>query len=128
MFIAKVLVEPSKQLKQIIQTDHSIVKNAGKISAGFAVLTGIKQGYLLSPFLFLLAVDWIYKKDYSKPEKRNPVDPVDPITAGRPQTTCFSFRITQLQLQEKTSDLYNCAAGTEHPQTQDQNLEAEHNN
>ena len=31
----------------------------GKTSESFNVLTGVRQGCLLSPFLFLLAIDWI---------------------------------------------------------------------
>lgn len=35
------------------------VMHAGQLSQSFSVRTGIKQGCLLSPFLFLLAIDWI---------------------------------------------------------------------
>ena len=35
------------------------VTHAGKISAGFEVLTGVRQGCFLSLFLFLLAIDLI---------------------------------------------------------------------
>ena len=36
--------------------------HAGQLSKSFNVKTGVKQGCLLSPFLFLLAVDWIMKE------------------------------------------------------------------
>ena len=39
----------------------SILHN-GKLSSFFEILTGVRQGYLLSPFLFLLAFDWIMKQ------------------------------------------------------------------
>ena len=53
MFIAQVLVGPSKQLKQIIQTEHNIVKNPSWPKAnqfaiqtrgrGFELSTTVKQ-------------------------------------------------------------------------------------
>ena len=53
VFIAQVLVGPSKQLKQIIQTEHNIVKNPNwletnqfaidKHERGFELVTAVKQ-------------------------------------------------------------------------------------
>ena len=34
----------------------------GKLSAGFAVKTGVHQGCLLSPLIFLIAIDWAMRK------------------------------------------------------------------
>ena len=38
------------------------VVHEGKLTESFEVTTGVRQGCLLSPFLFLLAVDWIMRK------------------------------------------------------------------
>lgn len=37
------------------------VSHAGQMSEQFEVKTGVRQGCLLSPFLFLLAIDWVMK-------------------------------------------------------------------
>ena len=37
------------------------IAHAGQLSECFEVKTGVRQGCLLSPFLFLLVIDWIMK-------------------------------------------------------------------
>ncbi len=45
------------------------VIHAGQLTTSFRVNTGVRQGCLLSPFLFLIAIDWIMKTSTS--ERRN---------------------------------------------------------
>nr|KAG5711041.1 hypothetical protein BaRGS_013775 [Batillaria attramentaria] len=53
------------KLSRLIQTSYEgmacQVVHQGKLSRRFDVKTGVRQGCLLSPFLFLLAIDWIMK-------------------------------------------------------------------
>lgn len=37
------------------------ILHAGQLSESFEVKTGVRQGWLLSPFLFLQVIDWIVK-------------------------------------------------------------------
>ena len=42
------------------------VINNGGLSGLINILTGVRQGYLLSPFLFLLVIDWIMQQTTEK--------------------------------------------------------------
>jgi hypothetical protein len=48
-------------IKNSYQETSCRVSHAGQLSESFEVKTGVRQGCLLSPFLFLLAIDWILK-------------------------------------------------------------------
>ena len=48
------------------------VVHEGQLTEAFEIRTGVRQGCLLSPFLFLLAIDWIMKIT-KKQQKWNPV-------------------------------------------------------
>ena len=48
-------------IKAIYDKGGGNVLYKGKLSSLFEIVTGVRQGCLLSPFLFLLAIDWIMK-------------------------------------------------------------------
>ena len=48
-------------VQSIYQGMFCRVVHSGQISESFEVKTGVRQGCLLSPFLFLLVIDWIMK-------------------------------------------------------------------
>ena len=41
---------------------QSKIIHEGKLTEPFDIITGMRQGCLLSPLLFLLAVDWIMRQ------------------------------------------------------------------
>ena len=55
---------PKKIISLILCTFQDMsckIAHAGQLSESFEVKTGVRQGCLLSPFLFLLVIDWIMK-------------------------------------------------------------------
>ncbi|CAH8505835.1 unnamed protein product [Schistosoma guineensis] len=45
---------------------HCKIAHGGQLTKSFEVKTGVRQGCLLSPFLFLLVIDWIMKTSTSE--------------------------------------------------------------
>lgn len=85
------------------------VMHAGQLSQSFDVKTGVKQGCLLSPFLFLLAIDWVMKEttegrrngiQWTMWEQLDDLDFADDIVL---------LSHTQTQMQEKSDTLSQTA-------------------
>ncbi|VDP33097.1 unnamed protein product [Schistosoma mattheei] len=45
---------------------HCEIVHGGQLTKSFEVKTGVREGYLLAPFLFLLVIDWIIKMSASE--------------------------------------------------------------
>ena len=62
-----------EKITSIIKNSYDGLKcrvvHRGQLTEAFQVQTGVRQGCLLSPFMFLLAIDWVMKT--STAEKRN---------------------------------------------------------
>ena len=79
------------------------VVHGGQLTDAFQVQTGVRQGCLLSPFLFLLAIDWVMKTSTAK--KRNGIQ-WSPWTQLDDLDFADDLALlshTQHQMQEKTS-------------------------
>lgn len=86
------------------------VLHEGCISEAFEVLTGVRQGCLLSPFLFLLCIDWVMKEttsnrrtgiQWSLTEQLEDLDFADDLAL---------LAHTHQQMQEKSGKLEETAA------------------
>ena len=97
---------PQKFINIIMNSYNNMqcrVIHEGKLTESFDVKTGIKQGCLLSPFLFLLAIDYIMR--WSTRGKRNGIQwtmwkLLDDLDFADDIALISS---TQQQMQEKTS-------------------------
>ena len=49
-------------VKSLYEGTFCQVVHDGQLSDQFEVRTGVRQGCLLSPFLFIMAIDWIMKE------------------------------------------------------------------
>ena len=105
-----------EKLITIIRTSYNgmqcRVVHEGQLSEAFDVNTGVRQGCLLSPFLFLLAVDWIMIQttqgrrngiQWTLHQQLDDLDFADDIAL---------LSHSQKQMQEKSKTLYEVAATT----------------
>ena len=86
------------------------VVHGGQLSEAFQVRTGVRQGCLLSPFLFLMAIDWIMKT--STAQKRcgiqwTPWRQLDDLDYA---DDLALLSHTQQQMQEKTNNVASLSA------------------
>ena len=86
------------------------VVHGQQVTDAFQVKTGVRQGCLLSPFLFLLAIDWVMKT--STHQRRNGIqwtlwDQLDDLDFA---DDLALLSHTQQQMQEKTSDVATTSA------------------
>ena len=102
-----------EKITSIIKNSYEGLKcrviHKGQPTEAFQVRTGVRQGCLLSPFLFLLAIDWVMKTSTS--EKRNGIQwtllsQLDDLDFA---DDLALLSHSQQQMQEKT---YNVAANS----------------
>jgi len=56
---------PSKiifMIQKLYEESSSVVRIDGDISQWFPVLTGVRQGCILSPLLFAITIDWVLRR------------------------------------------------------------------
>ena len=49
-------------VKSMYEGSGGCIIHKGKLTTFFEITTGVRQGCLLSPFLFLLCIDWILRQ------------------------------------------------------------------
>ncbi|VDP43876.1 unnamed protein product [Schistosoma margrebowiei] len=89
---------------------HCKIVHGGQLTKSFEVKTGVRQGCLLSPFLFLLVIDWIMKTSTSEGKhgiqwtSRMQLDDLDIAD------DLALLSQTQQQMQEKTTSVAAASA------------------
>ena len=98
-----------------------MVIHAGQLTDSFMVKTGVRRGCLLSPFLFLLAIDWIMKK--TTINRRNGIQwtPWSQLE----DLALLSKSINRCRKKHSCKHSVNTAR-TQHQQQQDKDYESQH--
>jgi Reverse transcriptase (RNA-dependent DNA polymerase)/Domain of unknown function (DUF6451)/Endonuclease/Exonuclease/phosphatase family len=101
---------PQKIIRNSYEGMTCRVVHGQQITDAFQVKTGVRQGCLLSPFLFLLSIDWVMKT--STHQRRNGIqwtlwDQLDDLDFA---DDFALLSHTQQQMQEKTSDVATTSA------------------
>jgi hypothetical protein len=106
---------PEKLVSLIRNTYYSMkcrVTHAGQMSESFEVKTGVRQGCLLSPFLFLLVIDWIMTTvttDRSNDIQWTLLTQLDDLDFA---DDLALLSHNYMQIQDKTTRLATTSAGT----------------
>ena len=69
----------SNLIKEMYKNTTCRVLHEGQLTDSFEINTWVRQGCLLSPFLFIMAIDWLMKERTAKRKKWNSMDSVGTI-------------------------------------------------
>ena len=88
------------------------IAHAGQLSESFEVKTGVRQGCLLSPFLFLLVIDWIMKTTTTGRNNWIQWTPWTQLDDLNSADDLALLSHNHWQMQDKTTCLETISAGT----------------